>query len=218
MPAPKAITPGDRCSRWTVLDKSEMRHYPSGAQQLFWMCRCDCGTEQWVGDYKLRTGHSRSCGCLQAGVTTKRSLKHGHSKRGERTSIYGIWRNMVSRCTNPNMPEYARYGARGITLCERWMTFENFLEDMGEPPEGLTLDRLDNNGNYHKENCCWRTPVEQARNRRNTINVTFNGETRPLIEWCERLGLSYRTIRARHAAGWSTEELFTVPIGTKRGA
>lgn len=165
----KTITPGDRFGRWTALEKTERRSFPCGKDQIFHECRCDCGTIQMVGSYKLRIGHSRSCGCLQAEVTIERSLKHGFSRnsRNGRTKIYRAWCNMINRCTNPNVPHYDNYGGRGITVCERWLSsFENFLEDMGEPPPTHTIDRLDNDKGYFKENCAWRTPKEQANNRR----------------------------------------------------
>ena len=123
---------------------------------------------------------------------------------------------MLNRCTNPNVRHYVDYGARGITVCERWLKFENFLEDMGEPPPGLTIDRLDNNKGYFKDNCAWKTPIAQARNRRNSVIMTFKGVTLTLIEWCELLDLSYRTLRARYAAGWSAEEILTIPISSSR--
>lgn len=219
MPIPKTITPGDRFGRWTALTETETRTYPSGTEVRFRSCRCDCGTVQWVGEYKLRTGHSRSCGCLQSEVTTQRSLKHGRSTRGNRSPVYGVWRNMISRCTNPNVESYKNYGARGITVCERWLKFENFFEDMGEPPDGLTIDRVDNNGNYFRGNCRWATRVDQARNRggkRKTVTLTFNGFTLSLVGWSEKLGIAREVLSRRYYAGWSTEKILTTPIGGKR--
>lgn len=214
MPTAKIITPGDRFGRWTALERTESRTYPSGTTVHFHECRCDCGTIQMVGSYKLRIGHSRSCGCLQAEITAKRSFKHGFSpKIRKRPKIYGIWCNMINRCTNPNVPHYESYGGRGIAVCERWLnSFENFLEDMGEPPPGVTLDRLDNNGNYSKENCEWRTPVDQARNRRSNLFLTFNGLTLTVAEWAIRTGIGRRTIEQRHHLGWSDERTLTAPV------
>lgn len=219
MPTVKIITPGDRFGRWTALEATESRTYPSGATIHFRECRCDCGKVQFVSEYKLRIGWSQSCRCLQAEITTKRSTKHGFSpKIRKRPKIYGVWCNMINRCTNPNVRQYEDYGGRGIAVCERWLNnFENFLEDMGEPPPGLTIDRLDNDKGYFKENCAWRTPVHQARNRRNSIWLTFGGMTLTLPEWAERLGMSYRMIRARYCEhGWSAEETLTIPKGESR--
>lgn len=213
MPAVKAITPGDRFGRWTALEKTESRTYLSGTIIHLHECRCDCGTIQMVGSYKLRTGHSKSCGCLQSEITTRRSTKHGFSpKIRDRPRIYGVWCNMINRCTNPNVRQYDDYGGRGITVCERWLnSFENFLEDMGEPPPGMTIDRLDNHKGYFKENCAWRTPLHQARNRRSSVVITFDGLTMTLVEWAEYLGVSYRMLRGRREQGWSVERMLTEP-------
>ena len=219
MPARKTITPGERFARWTALEKTELRTYPSGATIHFRWCRCDCGKEQWVSEYKLRTGHSRSCGCLQAEVTVNRNLTHGHTPRGTRPKIYGVWCNMWNRCTNPNVAAYPNYGARGITVCERWESFENFLADMGEPPEGLSIDRLNNDLGYFKENCAWRTPIDQARNRggkRKSIRLTFNDLTLTFAEWAEHLNVGRHMLEARYYAGWSPEEILTLPRGARR--
>lgn len=162
MSAVKAITPGERFGRLTVLEATKTVVYPSKSRVLYHECRCDCGTVKFVTIYALRKGHTQSCGCLQADKTSTASRTHGLSK----TRIYRIWSCIITRCTNPNAINYERYGGRGITVCDRWRKFENFLEDMGEPSPGLTIDRLDNDKGYSKENCAWRTPTEQARNRR----------------------------------------------------
>lgn len=194
------------------MDKTEVRVYPSGVRQIRKLCRCECGKEEFVGEYKLRIGHSRSCGCLQSEVTTERSLKHGHSKRGERSRAYSVWRNIINRCTNPNVASYADYGGRGITICDRWLnSFENFLQDMGEPPEGRTIDRIDNNKGYYRENCAWNTPVQQARNRRNSITLTFNGMTMTLPDWAELLDVPYSMLKERLYRGWSVEKILMEP-------
>jgi hypothetical protein len=216
MPAAKPIIPGERFARWTALETTEIRTYPSGTNIRFRLCQCDCGKIQFVAEQKLRSGHSRSCGCLQAEVTAKRSTKHGCAKRGEKTRLYEVWCKMLDRCTNENIPAYVNYGGRGITVCERWLKFENFLEDMGEPAPGLTIDRIDNDKGYFKENCAWKTPKEQARNRRSTVRIECDGLSLTLAEWSERLGISYSMLRGRYEHKWPVREMLTVPIGTKR--
>ncbi len=123
---------------------------------------------------------------------------------------------MRQRCNNPNDHKYRNYGARGITVCDRWSKFEKFLEDMGEKPLGLTLDRIDNNGNYEPSNCRWATLTEQARNKRNNVMLTHEGQTYCLAEWAERTGLTYRTICSRHYSGWDIHKILTTP--SRRGA
>lgn len=138
---------------------------------------------------------------------SNRNYRHGLAK----TPTHNAWRFMRARCENPNRPEYPNYGGRGIKVCERWQTFENFLADMGEMPEGLTLDRINNDGNYEPENCRWATYREQMQNKRSNVLLEFMGQRKTARQWSETLGLPYRTIRTRISRGWTVERALTAP-------
>lgn len=140
------------------------------------------------------------------------NFKHG--KVG--TSTYHVWSSMIARCRNPKCPAYPNYGGRGIGVCEAWTSFSGFLADMGERPEGLSLDRVDNDQGYSPENCRWATRTEQARNKRSTRLITVNGETLSTAEWSERSGLKIATIWARIAKGWPESAAVTTPVVTDR--
>jgi len=127
------------------------------------------------------------------------------------STTHAIWRGMLARCNNVKSKDHARYGARGIKVCERWAQFTNFLADMGERPAGMSLERQDGSANYSPENCVWATPKQQARNRRDNVNVTHDGHTATVAEWAERTGLERKTLEYRIRAGWPAERALTTP-------
>lgn len=132
----------------------------------YWLCQCECKKQVFVTSNNLRNGTTRSCGCLRDEI----KFKHGHNRVKNKSRTYQSWDNMIQRCTNPYASKYEYYGGRGIKVCDRWKEdFRNFLEDMGERPKGMTLDRINVNGDYLLENCRWTTPKEQVRNRRRKV-------------------------------------------------
>jgi len=183
-----------------------------------WLCKCDCGIEKIIRGSSLKSGDTKSCGCLAKEQLIKRSTKHGHNKKGKQTKIYQSWRHMIERCTNSNYSEYQYYGGRGITVCERWLNFENFLEDMDEPPtQEHSIDRIDNDGNYCKSNCRWATKREQARNTRRNLLITFDGETQCLMWWAEKFNINYHTLYNRiYRNGWPIEKALTTPVQKRK--
>ena len=188
---------GDRFYRWTVLSEQfGLASHPKVR------CRCDCGTERNVDWYSLKGGGTKSCGCFRGEAAAKNNATHGHSRVGKMTPTYRSWQLMQRRCSNPNSEDYADYGGAGISICERWLSFENFFADMGERPVGTTLDRYPNgSGNYEPENCRWATASEQAINRKSTRWIEHDGRRLCLKQWAEELGVDRGTIANRLARG-----------------
>ncbi len=140
------------------------------------------------------------------------NTKHGHCPKAKRSITYSSWRDMRTRCENKNTKSYYRYGGRGINICKRWLKFENFLEDMGEKPKDLSLDRVNNNKGYFKENCRWATRSEQCRNRRTSRLIKYKGETKTLAFWAEKFNLKSETLRMRiDEGGWTIKKALTTP-------
>lgn len=162
-------------TRWTVIKRAD---YVAG-KHTHWICKCSCGKEKSIDGICLRNGSSRSCGCLMA----EENRIHGLND----SRLQTVWENMIQRCKNENAPNYHHYGGRGIYVCDRWTNIKNFAEDMGEPPEGMSLDRIDNNGPYSPDNCRWATGSEQCRNSRQSRRWHVHGV---MYETAEEAGIA----------------------------
>ena len=152
---------GRRYGRLIVIER-----VTNDGRSVRWLCRCDCGNEREVRGASLTTGNTSSCGCLHRELQSSVPLKHGAAKRGRKTRTYVCWKGMRRRCYDPKNKRYKDYGGRGIRVCARWSDFANFLSDMGEKPYGLTLERVDNDGDYEPGNCVWDTWMQQRYNQR----------------------------------------------------
>lgn len=170
-----------------------------------WKCLCDCGRETVQYGQDLKKGKVISCGCWNE----EKRFKHGLAN----TPVHRVWIGMRSRCNNPQSREYVNYGGRGIKVCERWDSFENFVADMGVRPEGYSIDRINNDGNYEPSNCRWATTTQQLNNRRVNRVLELNGERRTIGEWSAKLGIGWHTIRSRvDRYGWTIEKALTTPV------
>jgi len=167
-----------------------------------WKCLCDCGAFVVVTGQRLKSGNTKSCGCLNLESTKTRFTKHGMNG----TPIYRVSRHMLDRCYTKNNKEFPSYGGRGIFVSDEWHSFESFFADMGHPPPGMSIDRADNNGGYSKDNCRWATPTEQSMNRRVNRILSVDGVAKPLTAWAMELNINPSTIGHRLRRGWSIEE------------
>jgi len=182
-----------------------------GNAPLFWVCQCDCGATTTVSGKHLRTGNTKSCGCLRKGVGI-RQYRHGHATNGHMSPTYRSWRSMKDRCQKPEHASYEHYGAKGIRVCEEWdCDFEAFLRDMGSRPEGMTLDRIDNSKGYSRDNCRWATKREQTLNRSITTMVVIDGSRVPLADAAAQAGLNTDTVRRRIESGIPVERALSFP-------
>ena len=204
---------GVRFGRLQVL--SEMPYRTKGLKRL-WLCMCDCGVTREVTTDHLTTGHTKSCGCLSVDTIRAMRTKHGKSNK---TPEYKAWMEMRQRCSNENNQAYPYYGGRGISVCDRWVdSFENFLVDMGNRPhKGMSLDRVDVNKGYSRENCRWATRTEQSRNRRNVPKYTVGDRSLTLPEWAEVCGISRGTLWQRVVVlGWGIEKAISTQVQTRK--
>lgn len=178
-----------------------LRRMPSIGGRVRWLCLCECGNEKTIRIDHLKSGNTKSCGCQDVETKRARWTKHGRRE----SASYGTWCKMVERCCNTQSEAYKYYGGRGISVCDRWReSFAAFLEDMGERPEGFTIDRIDNNAGYFPGNCRWATHSQQMANTRKNLYVTVWGETKHVSAWLRdsRCVVSDKTLRARLRAGW----------------
>ena len=203
---------GQRFGRLTVIERTENNRHGNA----MWLCLCDCGNKVIVLGSDLRAGHTRSCKCLQDEVNRELHKTHGLSK----TRLHKIWSKMIDRCYNPHHVQYHNYGGRGITICREWKddftVFYAWAMANGYA-ETLSIDRIDNDGNYCPENCQWITMREQQNKRGDNVLVTMNGKTQNVTQWCNELGANRAYVYKRLKKGWPPEKAFFYSKSKKRG-
>lgn len=181
--------------------------------QSRWECKCDCGSTKIVVGSSLKRGATKSCGCARAESIGKAKTTHGQHG----TRAHKIWTSMIQRCRDKNQQSYAYYGARGITVCDAWQTFDGFARDMLPIPfDGASLDRIDNDKGYSLDNCRWVTRADQHRNKRSNRLVTIGEETKILADWCRHYGVDPNVVQARLRCGWEMEPALIQPVRPKR--
>lgn len=207
MSLPLSISTGDRYGKLTVISAMPT---PIGKQQgRYYLCRCDCGRTDVYRSSLLMRKAARGGGC-KCGYRYGNTRTHGMTK----TRIYNTWSQMKRRCIKTTDAAYPNYGGRGITVCEKWLSFEAFYADMGEAPtDNHTIERIDNDAGYFMGNCRWALRSEQNANTRANHRLTYNGKTLHLAEWSRQTGIGYPTILFRLKMGWSVERALTAPIG-----
>lgn len=199
---------GKRFGRLVVLRMADERSKDNCVQ---WICRCDCGTVKAISTHNIKRVHS--CGCYKDEVFKRDHVTHGQSD----TNLYHVWASMKGRCKNKNNPAYKNYGGRGITVCEEWLDFSNFYEWSMSNGYGdnLSIDRIDNDGNYEPDNCRWITLQEQQNNKRTNKFIRYKGEVKTPSEWAHLYGVNAKMVCQRVALGWDIERALTEPCHTE---
>lgn len=196
---------GEKFNRLTVIRQDTGR---KDKHRRYWMCACECGKWVSVTTADLRSGNTKSCGCWRSDESKERMTTHGDSK----SKLYAVWNMMMSRCYNPKTERYPRYGGRGISVCDEWNhnypAFRDWALSHGYQ-DGLTIDRIDVDGNYSPENCRWITNAEQMKNMSTNRYLSHNGETHTLSDWARKVGITPATLHKRLKRGWSLEKALT---------
>ena len=203
---------GMKFGRLVVLERADNKIKKNGKSLVMWRCLCKCGNIKVVSRDSLLSSRVQSCGCLRAEKTSERRFKHGL----RRTQLYNVWANIKTRCYNPKKDTYIYYGGKGITMCQEWLddfkAFYNWSINNGYK-KGLTIDRLNPNGNYEPSNCRWVTVSQQQNNKLNNHIIEYNGEVHTLAEWSKLLNLTYGALYRRiQYLNWSIERAFTTSI------
>lgn len=204
---------GKKLGRYLVLKETKFK---TKSGNIKWECICDCGKVKIVIGRNLTNGNTISCGCYKkekmSDMMKLIKKTHGLSK----TRQYGIWSHMLNRCNSKKNIGYSLYGGRGIKVCDRWLKFENFWEDMkANYSDSLSIDRIDNNGNYEPGNCRWATPEQQQQNKRQSKNgrlITYEGQTKTLMQWAKSLKMRFTTLQMRLNSGWTVEKALNTPV------
>lgn len=204
---------GKTFGKLRVLGDAPVKQFKCGARQRRIVCECSCGEVKTLILSSVVNGVTRSCGCLS------REMPNGKTHGKSNSRVYHSWYGMRTRCNNKNSVSYRDYGGRGIKVCKRWYKFENFYADMGDPPIGHTLDRIDNDGHYEPKNCRWSTVAQQNQNQRSNTRVTIDSQTLCLKLWLEKLGVKGYRVRYLMQKGYSPKNALlylTQPRNKKR--
>jgi hypothetical protein len=206
---------GRKFGRLTVLKRSE-----NIRDKTAWLCVCECGNAKVITADNLKRGVTRSCGCYRDYIRIENGRRNG-THHGFGTRIYRIYRGMWQRCYDKNVSQYSRYGGKGIKICDEWLgengfvAFRNWSEKNGYQ-DNLSIDRINNNGDYSPTNCRWATDKEQMNNRNCNVFLCMNGEKHTMAEWSDITGISRATIKSRHRAGWNDVDILTKPVDKRK--
>lgn len=173
-----------------------------------YLCKCDCGKSVILRGEDVKSGNTKSCGCLRSKMVADKNFKHGYAH----TPMYNVWSSIKARCLNHNDKQYSDYGGRGITICESWMQYENFHDDMiNTYKHGLSIERVDNNKGYGKENCIWADRITQANNKRRNRFMEYDGEKMTVSQMAKKYNIHPSVLQSRLRVGWSVEKALTTP-------